>query len=772
MRKLFSHISNMSDYSSENIYRDQVLKQKMLNDIYKKEREKAGDINLKSDEQTKQQSLIKRMAPKGEKPDRLEGETDEEYQTRLNQWEAIFGVKVKEDMIKERDRLLKNFQRIMSPSEAGEMMSYPQITEDNIRKLNQHWKSFEEELRKKYTSLDFDILEEFILKYIDTIDNGDATLKEVKMGFLVMRDRLDELTVNLEEKADQLRTVMNDNTNRGNAKLSRVYNLLSQLIENKTSYTVEQIQVKTTELMNVIEQSRLASDMKTRDILDSIGNSLQTIQDDISTSDRKINENIRDKSEELKTLMDINSRALSQSIKSSEKNIRGDIDTQVKESVSQYYNILDAINPAKFYEAREEFYDPTVQEQRLESNTFTQQAMKTQQEELIERIFESNIPAEDKERLIQNIETKSENLVKRERQGLYPPDRENPLAQFDRLRESTRQRRERKKQREEQQQQQDDDVAGPSVASSSKGRKMTEYRDDIVRESLKKQDYQSIKEKLYNPTSRMNIELLAREYASDYIGGNNGEKWLDDFNENIFNPATLRRQITNDTISEYIAPLISYARNNYIIKNNLTSSNRVDNPATDYSKNLLGKGVVLNTVSNKNILFGSGFDNSSSIISFGRYELDGDKLNEKNLLITYHNTSMNRVKYFPQKIVSDEMRDLVNYVSSKKKYNDKLFNLLEDDEKLLFKNMFMKSGLSKMMNVKIFDDSSKQAKKDYDNLKEKYYIIEGEINAGNDSPQLLKELNEIIKLLKKQIVYMNKIGLMGLKESNNLILSL
>ena len=86
--------------------------------------------------------------------------------------------------------------------------------------------------------------------------------------------------------------------------------------------------------------------------------------------------------------------------------------------------------------------------------------------------------------------------------------------------------------------------------------------------------------------------------------------------------------------------------------------------------------------------------------------------------------------------------------------------------------MFNKSGLSKMLNVKIFDDETKQVKKDYDNLKEKYYIIEGEIGAGNDNPELVKEFNNITKQLKKQIVLMNKIGLLGLKESNNLILSL
>ena len=101
-----------------------------------------------------------------------------------------------------------------------------------------------------------------------------------------------------------------------------------------------------------------------------------------------------------------------------------------------------------------------------------------------------------------------------------------------------------------------------------------------------------------------------------------------------------------------------------------------------------------------------------------------------------------------------------------------IIKLLDDDEKLLFKNLFVKSGLSKMLGIVIFDDDARQAKKDFNDLKERYYVIDGEIGAGNDNPKLLKELNDVIKSLKKQVVYMNKLGLMGLREANNLILSL
>lgn len=679
-------------------YREQILKQKLLSDIYKKERARGGDIDLKSDEQEKQKSLIKRLE---KKPVRLEGESDEDYQMRLDQWEARVGIKLKEDFIKEKDKLLKNFQRLMSPAEAGELMASSQITEDNIIKLNRHWDSFEKALRKKYTSLDFDILEEFISKYIETVDEDNdlsalsRNIKEVdenlKRGLLIIRDRLDDITISLDDKIQELRLLLNTVNNKNNANLFKVYNLLNDLITNKTNYTIEQIEAKTTDIMNNINEARITTDVATREVLDSIQTSLETVQDGIFRSEKKIINKIVSSNENINTNLS-DTRDL----------LRFDIENQIDRSVNNQARILSTITKSQ----------PTSSRESDDLNSISKR-----QKELEKELELSRNEDQDQDQKYEPDMKESPSPLKSNRSNLYTT--EEVINQFK---------------------------ANVSL-------------------------YDNVRGKLND--KRIKNDMLSRAEAySDTIP--QGAAFLRQFKNKIYNETNILK-ISNSDIENYVIPLIAFERNYYLIGNTrIKAKNRSNNNAVTFAKNLFGAGnTVLSTISPNKIIIGTGLDyEDNNFITFGRYKINADSLDEKNLLVTYHNSSKNRVKYFPQKIVSDDFKELIYYVSSKNKYNDKLFNLLDDSERLLFKNLFIKSGLSKMLNVKIFDNETKQAKKDYEDLKEQYYIIDGQINAGNDNPLLIKQLNDITKQLKKQIVYMHKINMLGLKEANNLILSL
>ena len=148
-----------------------------------------------------------------------------------------------------------------------------------------------------------------------------------------------------------------------------------------------------------------------------------------------------------------------------------------------------------------------------------------------------------------------------------------------------------------------------------------------------------------------------------------------------------------------------------------------------------------------------------------------DKLNN-NVLKVYHHTSFNNVKYIKNSTISDEFVNLIMFILDKKKFNDKIFNSLEAEEQELFKILFTKSGLSKMMNVKDIDNTTKQAKQDYKNMIERYNILQGEINGGNNSPKVYNELNTLISDLKKQITYLVKLNSMPKGEAQLKILSL
>ena len=75
----------------------------------------------------------------------------EEWTERANKIEEMKNLAINQELIKERDRLRKNFERIMTPGEAQQMMI--KVDDDNIMKLNKYWAGFEKKLRDQFPIL-------------------------------------------------------------------------------------------------------------------------------------------------------------------------------------------------------------------------------------------------------------------------------------------------------------------------------------------------------------------------------------------------------------------------------------------------------------------------------------------------------------------------------------------------------------------------------------------------------------------------------------------
>lgn len=215
-----------------------------------------------------------------------------------------------------------------------------------------------------------------------------------------------------------------------------------------------------------------------------------------------------------------------------------------------------------------------------------------------------------------------------------------------------------------------------------------------------------------------------------------------------------------DDYDKKVVPLVREIRNQYILDHPADPSAYLD--AKRISQAIIGMGLKEKIKPPETKL--------DDLKLLGRYYIDTNKLSNNQLRLFHQ--SGNHVKYFKQQLISDDLVNLINFILEKKKYNEKLFHLLEDDEKTLFKNIFMKSGLGKMLNVYIYDNTNKDAKKKYEDLKERVAILQGEIDAGNDNKQVVKDLNETLKELKQQIVYMSQLGLINLKTAQMMILSL
>ena len=171
-------------------------------------------------------------------------------------------------------------------------------------------------------------------------------------------------------------------------------------------------------------------------------------------------------------------------------------------------------------------------------------------------------------------------------------------------------------------------------------------------------------------------------------------------------------------------------------------------------------------------IFGVGLNRKKlQPIVFGRYLIDEDKLNNRNLLHIFHNSG-NNVKYFRATYISEDMKDLINYILRKKSFNHNLYKLLSEEEKDLMKELLDKSKLGEQLNIKLGSSKHDDAKNRYHELKKEYMIISSEIDQGNDNPKLQKDLNKIIKELKQLITHLSKVGEISKRDATNLILSL
>ena len=173
-------------------------------------------------------------------------------------------------------------------------------------------------------------------------------------------------------------------------------------------------------------------------------------------------------------------------------------------------------------------------------------------------------------------------------------------------------------------------------------------------------------------------------------------------------------------------------------------------------------------------IFGFGLSKSNKIVplQFGRYILNKNKLDNQNLLQVLHENSLNQVKFFKSTYISDDMKDLIYYIVEKKSFSPKLYKMMDNSEQDLFNMLLDKSGLKKQLNINLGSSKYSDVKKMYKDLKEEYEILNSQIESGNDSPIVQKELNKNVKELKQIITHLAKIGEISKANATNMILSL
>jgi hypothetical protein len=126
--------------------------------------------------------------------------------------------------------------------------------------------------------------------------------------------------------------------------------------------------------------------------------------------------------------------------------------------------------------------------------------------------------------------------------------------------------------------------------------------------------------------------------------------------------------------------------------------------------------------------------------TFGKFIINVIDLDEMILNIRY--ISGSQVPKFKKVDITEEFYNLLSHLLDTGEINYEVIKQLSDKEKGLVDKLITSAGLKKQLNYK----KSKTEPSILD-LKNRYNVLSGEIEAGNNSPDIKKELIDIIKLL-------------------------
>lgn len=114
---------------------------------------------------------------------------------------------------------------------------------------------------------------------------------------------------------------------------------------------------------------------------------------------------------------------------------------------------------------------------------------------------------------------------------------------------------------------------------------------------------------------------------------------------------------------------------------------------------------------------------------------------------------------FPVTIVSDHMANLLRSILKGESVNQRLLNMLPEEEKMLFYNLMKRCKLDSQLGL--YNYKSEEDEK----LWNRFILLKGMILAGNNSPEILKETKTLI------LRFMNN-GTMKRSTGNQLLMEI
>ena len=124
-------------------------------------------------------------------------------------------------------------------------------------------------------------------------------------------------------------------------------------------------------------------------------------------------------------------------------------------------------------------------------------------------------------------------------------------------------------------------------------------------------------------------------------------------------------------------------------------------------------------------------------VEFGKWALSMNKL-EENILSFKQLGSGKNVDKMNKIEISDDMKDIFERFIETKNLDKKRLDKLSSKEKRLFSNVINKSGLYGKYKIKLEEGETEQQEN------ARFQMVKGIYSAGNDSPEVIKELKQFI----------------------------
>ena len=127
--------------------------------------------------------------------------------------------------------------------------------------------------------------------------------------------------------------------------------------------------------------------------------------------------------------------------------------------------------------------------------------------------------------------------------------------------------------------------------------------------------------------------------------------------------------------------------------------------------------------------------------NFGNYVIESKPLEKGFLFVRYPSGAT--LPRFPKQAISSKLQLILNYIIHEGRFNEKDYNDLDEFEKKVFDDLLIQSKADKKGSVKLYKHTKYNDKERDDDIK-RFNILKGELIAGNDSPNIIKELKVLI----------------------------